>query len=101
MWIEVIVNQAREHRGFHRRAPRLWQRAHPVVQVQTCGGNRSLGVNLAAAVLHAVADLLLVNVQSDVIHRLHEGASLVFLNQRPLSSAFLHQALLLRPIHSN
>src|SRR6202042_1002544 len=29
------------------------------------------------------------------------GASLVFLNQRPLSSAFLHQALLLRPIHSN
>jgi len=26
---------------------------------------------------------------------------LVFLNQRPLSSAFLHQALLLWPIHSN
>jgi hypothetical protein len=25
----------------------------------------------------------------------------VSLNQRPLSSAFLHQALLLRPIHSN
>src|SRR6266478_6709576 len=29
------------------------------------------------------------------------GASLVSLNQRPLSSAFVHQALLLRPIHSN
>jgi len=26
---------------------------------------------------------------------------LVSLNQRPLSSAFVHQALLLRPIHSN
>jgi hypothetical protein len=32
---------------------------------------------------------------------LHGGASLVSLNQRLLSSAFLHQALLLRPIHSN
>src|SRR5262249_47354288 len=29
------------------------------------------------------------------------GASLVFLNQRPLSSAFVHQALLLRLMHSN
>jgi len=29
-----------------------------------------------------------VNIQSDVIHRLHGGASLVSLNQRPLSSAF-------------
>jgi hypothetical protein len=36
-----------------------------------------------------------VNIQSDVIHRFHGGASLVSLNQRPLSSAFLHQALLL------
>jgi hypothetical protein len=36
-----------------------------------------------------------VNIQSDVIHILHGGASLVFLNQRPLSSALLHQALLL------
>jgi hypothetical protein len=51
--------------------------------------------------LAPVADLALVNIQADVIHRLHGGASLVFLNQRPLSSAFLHQALLLRPIHSN
>jgi hypothetical protein len=29
-----------------------------------------------------------VNIQADVIHRLHGGASLVFLNQRLLSSAF-------------
>ena len=28
------------------------------------------------------------NMQPDVIHRLHGGASLVFLNQRPVSSAF-------------
>src|SRR6202453_2377182 len=65
------------------------------------GGNRTLGVNPAAAVLHAVADLPLVNIQADVIHRMHGGASLVSLNQRLLSAVYLHQALLLRPIHSN
>src|SRR5258707_3397037 len=66
-----------------------------------CGGKRSFGVDLATAVLHAVTYLLLVNIQSDVIHKFHGGASLVSLNQRPLSSAFLDQALLLRSIHSN
>src|ERR1700723_2652214 len=88
MWLEMIVDPAREHRRFHRCAPRLRQRAHPVIQVQTSRGNRTLGVNPAAAVLHAVADLPLVNIQADVIHRLHGGASLVSLNQRLLSSAF-------------
>src|SRR5258706_4351180 len=68
---------------------------HLMVQVHSRGGKRSFGVDLATAVLHAIADLPLVNIQSDVIHRFHGGASLVFLNQRPLSSAFLHQALLL------
>src|ERR1700732_2017322 len=37
---------------------------------------------------------------SAVIHSLHGGASLVSLNQRPLISAFVHQALLLRPMRS-
>src|SRR6267154_2127648 len=39
------------------------------------GGKRSFGENLATAILHAVADLPLVNIQSDVIHRFHGGAS--------------------------
>src|SRR5450432_4552741 len=101
MWLEVIVDPAREHGGFHRRAPRLRKCFHPVVQVKACGGKRSFGVDLATAVLHAVADLPLVNIQSDVIHRFHGGASLASLNQRPLSSAFVHQTLLLLPMHSN
>src|SRR6266446_4899939 len=75
MRLEVIVNPAREHGRFHRRAPRLWQRFHPQVQVKACGGKRSFGENLATAILHAVADLPLVNIQSDVIHRFHGGAS--------------------------
>ena len=95
MWQQVVVDPAREHGGFHRRGPRLRQCFDPTVQVKACGGNRSFGVNRATAVLHAVADRLLVNIQPDVIHRLYGGASLVSLNQRPLSSAFVHQALLL------
>src|SRR5271154_5480710 len=87
MWLEVIVDPPGEHGRFHRRAPRLWQRFHPQVQVNARGGKRSFGENSATAVLHAVADLPLVNIQPDVIHRFHGGASLVFLNQRPLSSA--------------
>src|SRR6266850_1916554 len=75
MRLEVIVNPAREHGRFHRRAPRLWQRFHPQVQIKPCGGKRSFGENLATAILHAVADLPLVNIQSDVIHRFHGGAS--------------------------
>src|SRR5258708_30917068 len=75
MRLEVIVNPAHEHGRFHRRAPRLWQRFHPQVQVKACGGKRSFGENLATAILHAVADLPLVNIQSDVIHRFHGGAS--------------------------
>src|SRR5467141_3828948 len=76
MRLEVIVNPAREHGRFHRRAPRLWQRFHPQVQVKTCGGERSFGENLATAVFHAIADLPLVNIQSDVIHRFHGGSLL-------------------------
>jgi hypothetical protein len=38
-------------------------------------------VNRATAILHAVADRPLVNIQPDVIHSLHGGASLVSLNQ--------------------
>src|SRR6266436_2674968 len=101
MWLQVIVDPPGEDRGFHRRGPRLRQRFHPAVQVKTRGGDRALGVNRATAILHAVADRPLVHIQSDVIHSLHGGASLVSLNQRPLSSAFVHQALLLRPMHSN
>src|SRR5258707_11010243 len=53
-------------------------------------------MDTAAAILHAVADRFLVNIQADVIHTLHGGASLVVSESaRSLSSAFVHQALLL------
>src|SRR5215468_12235628 len=101
MWLQMIVDPPGENRGFHRCRPRLRQCFPPTVQIEAGGGNRSFAVNRATAILYAVADRPLVHIQSDVIHRFHGGASLVFLNQRPLSSAFVHQALLPRPIHSN
>jgi hypothetical protein len=64
--------------------------------------NRAFGVSRATAILHAVADRPLVNIQPDVIHSLHGGASYgVSESVRSLSSAFVDQALLLRPVHSN
>src|SRR6267142_5966270 len=61
----------------------------------SCGGNLGFCVNAAAAVLHAVADRFLVNIQTDVVHIVHGGASLVVSELAgSLSSAFLHQALL-------
>src|SRR5712692_9539142 len=48
-----------------------------------------------AHIFHTVADQFLVNIQTDVVHSLHGGASLVVSESaRSLSSAFLHQALL-------
>src|SRR2546425_11444943 len=67
---------------------------HPAVQIKACGRNRAFCVDTAAAILYAVADHFLVNIEPDVIHTLHGGASVVSESARSLSSAFLHQALL-------
>src|SRR5260370_28075023 len=93
---QMIVDPAREEGGFHRRRPRLWESLHPSVQIESCYRNRALCMNLTTCILHAVADRFLVNIQADVIHTLHGGASLVVSESaRSLSSAFVHQALLL------
>src|SRR5215470_3287266 len=90
MWLQMIVDPPGENRGFHRCRPRRRQCFHPAVQIEAGGGNRSFAVNRATAILYAVADRPLMHIQSNVIHRFHRGASLVFLNQRPLSSAFFY-----------
>ena len=38
MGLQVIVDPAVENRGFHRRAPQLWQCFHPAVQVKRVAG---------------------------------------------------------------
>src|ERR1700693_6133867 len=61
---------------------------------QPCGGKRSFGVHLATATLHAVTDDPLVYIQSDVIHRFHGRASLVFLGQRAAEFSFFTPTVL-------
>src|SRR5216684_1774848 len=96
MRLEMILDPSRENGRFHGRRPRSWKRLHPHVQSQSHGGYRTFSVDTATAVLHAVADRFLVNIQTDVVHSLHGGASLVVSESaRSLSSAFLHQA----PLH--
>src|SRR6266705_439699 len=95
MRLEMIVDPSREDGRFHSHCPRPGKRLHPHVQSQSRGGYRTFSVDTATAVLHAVADRFLVNIQTDVVHSLHGGASLVVSESaRSLSSAFLHQALL-------
>src|SRR6266849_4038261 len=95
MRLEMIVDPSREDGCYHGHCPRLGKRLHPHVQSQSRGGYRTFCIDTATAVLHAVADRFLVNVQTDVVHSLHGGASLVVSESAwSLSSAFLHQALL-------
>src|SRR5713101_4886679 len=94
MWLQVIVNPPGKHRGFHRCRPRLRQCPHPSIEIKACGGKRTFCVDAATRVFHAVANRPLVNIQSDVIHSLHGGASFgVSESARSLSSAFVRQAL--------
>src|SRR5260370_22601022 len=91
----MIVDPAGEEGGFHGRRPRLRKCLHPSIQIKSRGGNRAFGVDAATAILHAIAHGFLVNIEPDVIHTLHRGASLVVSESAwSLSSAFLHQALL-------
>src|SRR5258708_15694963 len=95
MRLEMIVDPSREDGRFHGHCPRPWKRLHPHVQSQSRGGYRTFCIDTSTAVLHAVVDRFLVNIQTDVVHSLHGGASLVVSESaRSLSSAFLHQALL-------
>ena len=85
----MIVDPAREDRRFHRHGPRLRKRLHPVVQFAARCSDLAFLVNLAARILHAVADRLLVNIQSDVIHMSIEEPPWLFSESTfPLSSAF-------------
>jgi hypothetical protein len=58
---------------LYRRYTSLPECAHLLWFVMEMGHKIGHSLNFAANVLHAVADLLLVNIQSDVIHRSHEG----------------------------
>src|SRR5260370_17333081 len=68
---QVIVDPAAEDRRLHRNGPRLGQSLHPAVQLASGRANLAFLLHSTTRVLHAVADRLLVHVQSDIVHTRH------------------------------
>src|SRR2546425_8780083 len=79
---QVIVDPAGENRCFHGYGPGLRKRLHPAVQFPACCSDLAFLVDLTARILDAVADRLLVNIQSDVIHMSLRSLRGCSLNQR-------------------
>jgi len=79
---QVIVDPASENGRFHRPRPGLRKILHPAVQFPACCSDLAFLVNLTARILDAVADRLLVNIQSDVIHMSLRSLRGCSLNQR-------------------
>jgi hypothetical protein len=82
VWEQVVVDPAAEDRCLHRNGPRLEQSLHPQVQLAAGRSNLAFLLYPATHVLHAVADRLLVYVQSDVIHMSSRSLRGCSLNQR-------------------
>src|SRR5271169_2300403 len=93
---QMIIDPAREDRGFHGYAPGLRKSLHPVVQFASRGSDLAFPQDLPTRILDTIADRFLVNIQADVIHTLHEEPPWLFSESTfSLSSAFCTPVLLL------
>src|SRR5213595_1257713 len=86
----MIVDPAGENRCFHGHRPGLRKRLHPAVQFPACCSDLAFLVNLTAGILDAVADRLLVNIQSDVIHMSFEEPPWLFSESTFVEFSFLY-----------
>ena len=64
----MIVDPAGEDRRFHGDHPGLGKRLDPGIKFTPRRSHLTFTVDLAGRVLHAIADRLLVNIKSDVVH---------------------------------
>ena len=93
----MIIDPAREDRGFHGYAPGLRKSLHPAVQFASRGSDLAFQQDMSTRILDAIANRFLVNIQADVIHTLHEEPPWLFSESTfPLSSAFCTPVLLTR-----
>src|ERR1700685_3557999 len=85
----MIIDPASEDSRLHGYHPWLRQCLDPAIQVSASRWNRPALVNLTAYIFHAIADRLLVNIQTDVVHMSSEEPPWLFSESTsPLSSAF-------------
>ena len=66
---QVIVDPAGEDRRFHGYHPGLGEGFDPGIKFTPRRSDLAFLMDLAGRVLHAIADRLLVNIKSDVVHR--------------------------------
>jgi hypothetical protein len=93
---QTIVDPAGENRGFYGHRSGLRKSLYPAIQFASHGTNLAFLVNLTTGIFYAIADGFLVNIQSDVIHTSFEEPPWLFSESTfPLSSVFVHHALLL------
>src|ERR1700691_4769468 len=86
---QMVIDPPAEDGGLHGHRPGLGQARHPAVQFPPGGTDLALLLHSATGVLYAVADRLLVYVQSDVIHIVSEEPPWLFSESAsPLSSAY-------------
>src|SRR5450755_3256084 len=94
---QMIIDPAREDRGFHPYAPRLRKSLHPAVQFASRGSDLAFPQDLPARSLDAIADRFLVNIQAYVAHTLHEEPPWLFSESTfSLSSALCTPVLITR-----
>src|SRR6185312_945385 len=99
---QMVIDPPAEHRCFHRDGARLRESSHPRVQLAPRGANLAFLMHTTSRVLHAIADRLLVYVQSDVVHVLSEEPPRLFSESAsPLSSASCNTSCSSSTQHSN
>src|ERR1700733_9512477 len=86
---QVVINPSGKDRRFHGDHAGLWHRPDPSVQFPASRSDLAFLIHTASCVLHAIADRLLVYIQSDVIHIVSEEPPRLFSESASsLSSAF-------------
>ena len=65
---QVIVDPAGEDRRFHSHHPGLGQHLDPCIKLTSRRTDLAFPVHMTSCFLYAIADRLLVNIKSDVIH---------------------------------
>jgi hypothetical protein len=99
---QVIIDPAGEDRRCHGDHPGLGKGSDPGIQLAPGRTDPAFPVHTTSRVLHAIADRLLVNIQSDVIHIVSEEPPRLFSESAcPLSSASCNTSCSSLTQHSN
>ena len=75
---QMVIDPARKNGRLHRNRAGLWKSSNPRIQLAPRRANFAFPLDTTRRVLHAIADRLLVYVQSDVLHVVSEEPPRLF-----------------------